>query len=167
MNDPGGQTRRSVEAAKAAVVAAWLKARDRPPSPPPNTAEKGESAKEGPEEERSLLDRYMPTPQAAGVAVMALLAAGVILGAVTDPLAQSAGGWTILVSAPTPKHEVEAAEPEPAEEVFEEEEAPIAETCRRRRPSRRRKKLSKNPPGKHRRRRKKRPSNCRKRPFLR
>jgi phosphatidylinositol-3-phosphatase len=128
LNDPGGQARRSVEAAKAAVVAAWLKARERPPPSPPNPAEKGDSGKESPEDERSLLDRYMPTPQAAGVAVMALLAAGVIIGAVTDPLAQSAGGWTILVSAPSPPQEEEAAEPEPIEEVVEEE-APVAETA--------------------------------------
>ena len=130
MNDPADQTRRSVDAAKAAVVSAWLKVRDadRAPSSPPDAADKADSEKESADEEKSLLDRYMPTPQAAAVAVMALLAAGVVIGTVTDPLAQSAGRSTILVSVRGPQHEEEAAEPEPTREILEEE-APVAETA--------------------------------------
>ena len=130
MNDPADQARRSVEAAKAAVVSAWLKVRDadKAPSSPPDAAKKAGSEKESADEETSLLDRYMPTPQAAAVAVMALLAAGVILGAVTDPVAQSAGRSTILVSAPSPQPEEEAAGLEPTGGILKEE-APVAETA--------------------------------------
>ncbi len=130
MNDPASQARRSVEAAKGAVVSAWLKARDadKDPSSQADAAEKVSSEKESADEEKSLLDRYMPTPQAAAVAVMALLAAGVIIGAVTDPLAQSAGRSTVLVSAPSPQQEEEDAEPKPTAEISEEE-APVAETA--------------------------------------
>lgn len=40
---------------------------------------------------------WMPSPQAAAVAVMALLAAGVVLGAVTSPLAESAPSSAIVL----------------------------------------------------------------------
>ncbi|HXS48397.1 MAG TPA: hypothetical protein VN756_13150, partial [Solirubrobacterales bacterium] len=40
---------------------------------------------------------FMPSPQVAAVAVMALLAAGVVLGSVTSPLAQSAGVASIIL----------------------------------------------------------------------
>lgn len=40
---------------------------------------------------------FMPSPQVAAVAVLALLAAGVVLGSVTSPLAQSAGIAPILL----------------------------------------------------------------------
>jgi phosphatidylinositol-3-phosphatase len=81
------------------------------PAQPPSD-DPGPAAGDGAGEE-SLLDRYMPSPQAAAVAVMALLAAGVVLGAVTDPFAQSASSPTILVSAPS----AEAEEAEEAPEV--------------------------------------------------
>jgi hypothetical protein len=131
LNEPADQARRSVEAARAAVVSAWLKVRDADgassSSSPPDGAETAAIGKESAGEEKSLLDRYMPTPQAAAVAVMALLAAGVIIGAVTDPLAQSAGRSTILVSVPSPQPEAEAAEPEPGGRTFEEK-PPVAES---------------------------------------
>jgi len=47
---------------------------------------------------------FMPSPQVAAVAVMALLAAGIVLGTVTNPLARSAGSTSILLE--------EAGEPE-------------------------------------------------------
>jgi phosphatidylinositol-3-phosphatase len=40
---------------------------------------------------------FMPTPQVAAVAVMALLAAGVVIGSVTSPLASSAGFAPIVI----------------------------------------------------------------------
>jgi hypothetical protein len=54
---------------------------------------------------------FMPSPQVAAVVVMALLAAGVVLGSVTSPLAQSAGTASIILE------EIggEAAEGEPEE----------------------------------------------------
>jgi phosphatidylinositol-3-phosphatase len=127
MNDQG---RRSVDAAKSAVVASWLKLRDREDAtgePPPDPGA-GSPPEEEAAAEESLLDRYMPTPQAAAVAVMALLAAGVVLGAVTDPFAQSAGAPTILVSAPAAAPEEEESQPEVVEEVVEEE-APASEAA--------------------------------------
>ena len=41
--------------------------------------------------------RFMPSPQIAAVAVMALLAAGVVIGSVTSPLASSAGFAPIIL----------------------------------------------------------------------
>jgi hypothetical protein len=40
---------------------------------------------------------FMPSPQIAAIAVMALLAAGVVLGSVTNPLAQGAGAASIVL----------------------------------------------------------------------
>jgi len=40
---------------------------------------------------------FMPSPQVAAIAVMALLAAGVVLGSVTNPLAQGAGAAAIVL----------------------------------------------------------------------
>jgi hypothetical protein len=72
----------------------------------------------------------MPSPRAALVAVMCMLAFGVVIGSATSQLAQSAGLTSILLeSSPQPP-----AEPESEEEVeFEEEEteveAPIEEAA--------------------------------------
>lgn len=66
----------------------------------------------------------MPSPRAAVVAVMCMLAFGVVLGSATSQLAQSAGLTTILLESP-PKPPPEP-EPEPEEE-FEEEEVEIEE----------------------------------------
>jgi phosphatidylinositol-3-phosphatase len=55
---------------------------------------------------------FMPSPQVAAVAVMALLAAGVVLGSVTSPLAQSAGVASIILEmggSQAPEDEPEAA----------------------------------------------------------
>jgi len=62
---------------------------------------------------------WMPTPQVAAVAVMALLAAGVVLGSVTSPPAQSAGGASIIL-------EELGAEPEVEEEAEAFGAAPAA-----------------------------------------
>jgi hypothetical protein len=72
---------------------------------------------------------HMPSPRAALVAVMCMLAFGVVLGSATSQLAQSAGLTSILleVSSPPPEPEpTAAAEPEygPAEETEPVEAAP-------------------------------------------
>ena len=71
-----------------------------------------------------LLTRYMPEPRAAAIAVMALLAFGVVVGAATGPVARSAGLSPIVVyTEPEPIEE----EPEPAEEEGEPvEPVPVA-----------------------------------------
>ncbi len=63
---------------------------------------------------------FMPSPQVAAVAVMALLAAGVVLGSVTSPLALSAATTPIVLEmgeskAPEPEPEPEAVASAPVE----------------------------------------------------
>ncbi len=61
---------------------------------------------------------FMPTPQVAAVAVMALLAAGVVLGSVTSPLAQSAPSAAIVLEelggTEPEEEETEAVSAEPS-----------------------------------------------------
>lgn len=62
---------------------------------------------------------WMPSPQAAAVAVMALLAAGVVIGSVTSPLAESASRSAIVLeelggSEPEVEEETEAVSAEPS-----------------------------------------------------
>lgn len=68
--------------------------------------------------------RYMPEPKAAAIAVMALLAFGVVVGAATGPVARSAGlGPIVLYAEPEPVEEA----PGPVEEAAEPiEPAPVA-----------------------------------------
>jgi phosphatidylinositol-3-phosphatase len=68
-------------------------------------------------EDATLAERFMPDPRSAAIATMALLAFGVVVGAATGPLAQSAGVSPIVVemgSSPppptSPAPEVEAPE---------------------------------------------------------
>lgn len=56
-----------------------------------------QSSSPPPEREPTGYWRFMPSPQVAAVAVMALLAAGVVLGSVTSPLASSAGLMPIVL----------------------------------------------------------------------
>lgn len=72
---------------------------------------KPESSEAEPEEDEGYW-RFMPSPQVAAVAVMALLAAGVVIGSVTSPFAASAGVSPILFEQAA----VPASEPEPVEE---------------------------------------------------
>ncbi|HET7445843.1 MAG TPA: alkaline phosphatase family protein [Solirubrobacterales bacterium] len=73
----------------------------------------------------------MPSPRAAVVAVMCMLAFGVVIGSATTHLAQSAGLTAILLEEPPPPKPA----PEPEEEVeYEEEpeeveEAPVEEAA--------------------------------------
>jgi len=103
------------------AVATWLSIV--PPEPAEKASPATAVAEDGAEED-ALLKRYMPEPRAAAVAVMALLAFGVVIGAVTGPVAQSAGGGPIvLYTEPEP----ELAAPEPVEEAAEPSEpAPAA-----------------------------------------
>jgi len=64
------------------------------------------------DEELSLAERYMPEPRSAAIAVMALLAFGVVIGAATGPLAQSAGISPLVLEM--------SSSPPPAEEPVEE-----------------------------------------------
>jgi hypothetical protein len=63
---------------------------------------------------------FMPSPRAAAIAVMAMLAFGVVIGSATSQLAQSAGLSTVVLEMTEPApvaeapQEVEAAEPEMA-----------------------------------------------------
>lgn len=79
-----------------------------------------------PADDSSPLDRYMPEPRVAAIAVMSLLAFGVFLGGLTGPVAQSAGISPIVVDLGQPVAEssppAEAATPvvsapEPAAEL--------------------------------------------------
>jgi hypothetical protein len=84
-------------------------------------------------EDEDPLRRYMPEPRTAAVAVMALLAFGVLLGGMTGPVAQSAGIAPIVLyteAAPAPiSPEPEEEAPEPVEPVAvagaAPEEAPL------------------------------------------
>jgi hypothetical protein len=69
-------------------------------------------------------NRYMPEPRTAAVAVMCLLAFGVLLGGLTGPAAQSAGIAPVVLyaSAEAPP----APSPEPVETAAEPVEAPAA-----------------------------------------
>lgn len=72
---------------------------------------------------------WMPSPRAASVAVVAMLALGVAIGSATSQLAQSAGLTTILLeSSPKPPPEEEAEEEVEAETEEEVETEPAAET---------------------------------------
>lgn len=72
---------------------------------------------------------FMPSPRAAAVAVIVMLALGVALGSATGPVAQSAGLTTILLEEPPPPSDREPA-PEAAaaeaETAAEERSEPAA-----------------------------------------
>ena len=88
-----------------------------------------EESKPDETEERGLA-AFAPNPRAAAVAVMGMLAFGVMLGSAISPLARSAGITSILLEAappgPEPSEAPEAARVEPEPEA--EAEAPLAET---------------------------------------
>jgi phosphatidylinositol-3-phosphatase len=117
-----------------AAFARWLSGKkggaETPPAasaePTPEAAENPaeDAAAEGELEDASFAERYMPEPRSAAVATMALLAFGVIIGAATGPLAQSAAVSPIIVEV-SPEAVAEAL-PESVEEAPEVvEEAPL------------------------------------------
>jgi hypothetical protein len=59
---------------------------------------------------------FMPSPQVAAIAVMALLAAGVVLGSVTNPLARGAGAASIVLEEIGGPESAESKPEEPAAE---------------------------------------------------
>jgi hypothetical protein len=107
----------SVSKASAAVPAV-----DQTALEPPAAESDGEVEDEA-YEDPSLAERYMPEPRSAAIATMALLAFGVVIGAATGPLAQSAGVSPIIVemgpssAPPAVDSEVEEEAPEPIAEA--------------------------------------------------
>jgi len=99
------------------------------PTPEPAESPAEEPAGEEPAgedelEDASFAERYMPEPRSAAVATMALLAFGVIIGAATGPLAQSAAVSPIVVEV-SPEAVAEAMPPvEEEPEVVEEAPLP-------------------------------------------
>ncbi len=79
---------------------------------PATTSTAGGAAED--EDEKAGYWRFMPSPQIAAVAVMALLAAGVVIGSVTSPLAESAGFAPIILELASPNVGGSAPEPEAA-----------------------------------------------------
>jgi len=71
----------------------------------------GEAAGTDEAEENSDDWWFMPSPEIAAVAVMALLAAGVVLGSVSSPLAESAGVSPIVLVMDGPGSSREPSEP--------------------------------------------------------
>lgn len=89
---------------------------DAPTATAPADPAKGEDG-----EEKDDRWSFMPSPQVAAIAVMALLAAGVVLGSVTNPLAQGAGASSIILE------EMGGAAPSEVEEPVAEAAEPVAE----------------------------------------
>jgi hypothetical protein len=87
-----------------AAVANWLSIV--PPALAEGSSPDGAAAEDGVAEDLIPATRYMPAPRTAAVAVMSLLAFGVLLGGLTGPAAQSAGIAPIVLYT--------AAEPAPA-----------------------------------------------------
>jgi hypothetical protein len=73
-------------------------------------------------EDSTLAERFMPEPRSAAIATMALLAFGVVVGAATGPLAQSAGISPIVVEMGSGPSAASSAEPvgEAPEAIAEE-----------------------------------------------
>lgn len=75
-------------------------------------------------EDSTLAERFMPEPRSAAIATMAVLAFGVVVGAATGPLAQSAGISPIVVEMGSSPSTASSAEPE-AEASEPIAEAPV------------------------------------------
>jgi hypothetical protein len=91
-----------------------------PATMPVSSTEEGADAPGDEElEDATLAERFMPEPRSAAIATMALLAFGVVVGAATGPLAQSAGISPIVV-------EMGSSQPPTASPAPEVEEAPEA-----------------------------------------
>lgn len=91
---------------------------------PPKQADDGAKQGKGWPYERS---DYMPSPRAAAVAVIGMLALGVALGSATNELAQSAGLTTIVFEEPSAPPEQEPP-PEAAAPAAPESEAATVES---------------------------------------
>lgn len=108
-----------------AAVAEWLSIVPAESAAASPAGDESQIATVEPEEDEDPLRRYMPEPRTAAVAVMALLAFGVLLGGLTGPAAQSAGiAPIVLYTSPEPAPT--AAEPEEAESEPVEPVAPAS-----------------------------------------
>jgi phosphatidylinositol-3-phosphatase len=119
-----GARRGDLPPAIAARISTLLRrdraAGERPVKPAPKQDEAEQEDKE------KKATNYMPSPRAAAVAVLGMLGLGVLLGSVTDQIAQSAGFSTILLEMPA---EAPAAVDEEPEEEAAAPEAASAEAA--------------------------------------
>jgi phosphatidylinositol-3-phosphatase len=113
-----GARRGPLPPAIAAQLATLLE-RDRVKKDPPAAEPKPKKEKD------SGLLGFVPNPRAAAVAVMGMLAFGVLLGSAISPLARSAGLYSILLEEPEPEAIEPEAPPAEAEPELEPEEAPL------------------------------------------
>jgi hypothetical protein len=111
-----------------AAIARWLSIVE-----PASEAEAAPAVASAAELDEGDARRYMPEPRSAAVAVMCLLAFGVILGGLTGPAAESAGIAPVVLYSeakpppppePTPEPVMEAAEPTVTAEAPAAVEAP-------------------------------------------
>jgi phosphatidylinositol-3-phosphatase len=109
-----GARRGPLPRAVAAQLAS-LERRKRDEAPPTPDAEPDQA-------EKGILATFMPSPRAAAVAVMGMLAFGVMLGSAISPLAHSAGLTSILFEAEPPP--TAPSEPEETATAEAEAEAP-------------------------------------------
>jgi phosphatidylinositol-3-phosphatase len=86
-------------------------------APDSSAPEDGSAVEDEEYEDASLAERFMPEPRSAAVATMALLAFGVVVGAATGPLAQSAGVSPIVIEMGSSAPPVAAVPEEEAEET--------------------------------------------------
>lgn len=107
------------------VAALKERGRDENPDSSGSATPVGTATSDASEDPQKKDDRwdFMPSPQVAAIAVMALLAAGVVLGSVTNPLAQGAGAASIILEM----GESDSPEDE-AEEPVAEASGPVAAT---------------------------------------
>jgi len=103
-------------ATRVAAMLEWARAAAAPFSETPPPGEDGEERSGG----------FMPTPRAAAVAVMGMLAFGVMIGSAISPLARSAGLSSILLEVPPPPPPEEEEAPVTAEAPEAEASEPIA-----------------------------------------
>jgi hypothetical protein len=108
-----------------AAVARWLSIVD-PPAEAENPPAAAAALAAATGEEESTR-RYMPEPRSTAIAVLTVLAFGVLLGGLTGPAAQSAGIAPIVLYSEAEPAAVVASAPEPAPEAAAEPVA-VAET---------------------------------------
>jgi hypothetical protein len=118
-----GARRGDLPPAIAARIASLLR-RDRGEKAPGTAEAPGSDEAEG----TAASPSYMPSPRAAAVAVMGMLALGVLLGSATSQVAQSAGLYSILLEVPTSAPQEEPEETATVEPEEEPEAAPVPAT---------------------------------------
>jgi hypothetical protein len=110
-----------------AAVAKWLSIVEPAAEPDASPAPEATPAPAAAADEEASLRRYMPEPKSAAVAVLTVLAFGVLLGGLTGPAAQSAGiAPIVLYSEAEPPPQPVAEAPQPVAEASEPAPAPSA-----------------------------------------